>query len=178
MRISLIILYMCAALTACAGYSPVDEPRQRTAYTGEQIYQRACSACHGRPSPSRHTADEWPAVVTRMRENIRKANMIDLTDAQADSVTTYLQDAALGRTDPNSPILTGSMSGQQLFEKTCSRCHALPLASRYPPGDWPAVVERMRRNMRTREISGITDQQANRIVQYLQAASEGSIRGY
>lgn len=33
-------------------------------------FQQTCSRCHSLPDPGQHTADEWPAVVKRMTQNM------------------------------------------------------------------------------------------------------------
>jgi cytochrome c5 len=35
-------------------------------------FQQTCSRCHSLPDPGQHTADEWPAVVKRMTQNMTK----------------------------------------------------------------------------------------------------------
>lgn len=41
-----------------------------------RMFEIACSQCHTAPDPRRHTANEWPLVVERMRRNMRWANRI------------------------------------------------------------------------------------------------------
>jgi len=52
------------------------------------IVERVCQSCHdiGLLSQTPHTADEWPAIVQRMR-----SNGADLNSAQAKLVVEYLQ---------------------------------------------------------------------------------------
>lgn len=52
-------------------------------------------------------------------------------------------DTTLGAADlpePRSP-------GARLFVRYCGACHALPRPGLHPPAEWPAVVDRMGRNM-------------------------------
>jgi hypothetical protein len=41
-----------------------------------EAFRIACSQCHVLPDPKRHTAAEWPAVVTRMQENMEWMNRV------------------------------------------------------------------------------------------------------
>ena len=41
-----------------------------------EAFRLACSQCHVLPDPRRHTAAEWPAVVSRMRENMEWMNRV------------------------------------------------------------------------------------------------------
>ena len=39
-------------------------------------FRLACSQCHALPDPGRHTAKEWPVVVTRMQKNMEWMNRV------------------------------------------------------------------------------------------------------
>lgn len=41
-----------------------------------RVFADACSQCHVLPDPSRHTAEEWPKVVERMRDNLEWMNRV------------------------------------------------------------------------------------------------------
>ncbi len=41
-----------------------------------QSFRLACQQCHVLPDPQRHTASEWPAVVTRMEKNMGWMNRV------------------------------------------------------------------------------------------------------
>ncbi len=41
-----------------------------------RVFAQACSQCHALPDPSQHTAEEWPRVVARMRENLEWMNRV------------------------------------------------------------------------------------------------------
>jgi hypothetical protein len=41
-----------------------------------QSFKLACQQCHVLPDPKRHTASEWPAVVTRMEKNMEWMNRV------------------------------------------------------------------------------------------------------
>jgi hypothetical protein len=41
-----------------------------------ESFRLACSQCHALPDPRMHTAKEWPAVVSRMQENMEWMNRV------------------------------------------------------------------------------------------------------
>lgn len=41
-----------------------------------RAFAQACSQCHALPDPSQHTAEEWPRVVARMRDNLEWMNRV------------------------------------------------------------------------------------------------------
>jgi hypothetical protein len=41
-----------------------------------EAFRVACNQCHVLPDPQRHTAQEWPAVVARMQENMEWMNRV------------------------------------------------------------------------------------------------------
>ncbi|MEK6243615.1 MAG: hypothetical protein AABM33_03855 [Pseudomonadota bacterium] len=41
-----------------------------------ESFRIACNQCHALPDPRRHTAQEWPAVVTRMQKNMEWMNRV------------------------------------------------------------------------------------------------------
>lgn len=59
--------------------------------TGARLFQRACSQCHALPSPSAHTAKQWPVVVDRMRAHIRQYGGQDLSDQEVQAIDDYLK---------------------------------------------------------------------------------------
>ena len=52
-----------------ARYPEVNEP-------SAEAFRLACSQCHVLPDPARHTAAEWPAVVSRMERNMQWMNRV------------------------------------------------------------------------------------------------------
>jgi hypothetical protein len=56
---------------------PLDPARYPdvNASSGE-AFRLACNQCHTLPDPKRHTAAEWPGVVTRMQENMTWMNRV------------------------------------------------------------------------------------------------------
>ena len=61
-----------------------------TGSEGASLFSSKCSRCHALPDPAQHTASEWPAVVSRMRQHLIQYKMNDLTDEQAKAINGYL----------------------------------------------------------------------------------------
>jgi len=56
---------------------PLDPNRYPDIATAEaEAFRLACKQCHVLPDPARHTAREWPAVVSRMQRNIEWMNRV------------------------------------------------------------------------------------------------------
>lgn len=60
------------------GFDPVAEPEVAKALErgAGRMFADACSQCHVLPDPSQHTAEEWPKVVDRMRDNLEWMNRV------------------------------------------------------------------------------------------------------
>lgn len=58
---------------------------------GAKTFTQFCQQCHALPSPSQHTASEWPAVVQRMRGNMRSMGKSMPDDSQATLIVEYLK---------------------------------------------------------------------------------------
>ncbi len=58
------------------GFDPAAEPEIARALErgAGRMFADACSQCHVLPDPSQHTAEEWPKVVERMRDNLEWMN--------------------------------------------------------------------------------------------------------
>lgn len=163
------------------GIRPEDLPDPGS--EGSALVSRYCTQCHNLPSPTIHTAEEWPAVAARMfgrmammaqrdhhRGMMRGHGMASILAPAADEqqdLLAYLQQHAL---QPAKPDALGPQStpGLALFRRTCTQCHALPDAALHGADEWPFVVERMRNNMERMGRPGISDQERDEIVGYLQ----------
>jgi hypothetical protein len=56
---------------------PLDARKYPEAFTAEgEPFRLACNQCHVLPDPKRYTAREWPAVVSRMQENMQWMNRV------------------------------------------------------------------------------------------------------
>jgi len=67
---------------------------------GREAFRRVCSRCHALPAPGQHTADQWPAVVERMRDNMDRMEISAISDADAERIVRYLQRAASAGAGP------------------------------------------------------------------------------
>ena len=78
---------LAAAAVSQPGEAAPATPAAPAADPGKAVMTRACQTCHdlGMVTGARYTAQQWPAVVQRMR-----ANGADLTDADAKLVGDYL----------------------------------------------------------------------------------------
>lgn len=153
---------------------------------GAGLVATYCGQCHGIPSPRRHAAEDWEATARRMFR--RMAHMEGMSggmmgrmrggrmEVEAPSsgeeraILAYLREHAMRGV--REEALPGS-EGREAFVRICSRCHALPDPLQRSSEEWPAVVERMRGHMDRMEVEGISDGEADRVVRYLQAASDG-----
>ena len=130
------------------------EPRSR----GAQLAVRYCVQCHNLPNPAMHDAKRWPSVVERMVVRMQgKGNLgtlmaemmakVEAPDpAEQRVLLDYLTRHAQRPLDEANVPEVLRPSGES-FRVACSQCHALPDPKRYTAAQWPAVVERMRRNM-------------------------------
>lgn len=139
------------------GFPPTTDPASlpEPASKGAKLLRRYCDQCHDLPGPGLHTAEEWPAVVTRMKKNMDSSGiMMRLMHGvrkpdkkETETLLAYLQANAHQPIDP-SKLPDRDSPGAQAFERTCSQCHALPDPKQHTAGEWPATVTRMTQNMR------------------------------
>ena len=130
------------------------EPRSR----GAQLVLRYCVQCHNLPNPAMHDAKRWPSVLDRMVVRMRgkgnlgtlmtemMANVEAPNDAAQRALLAYLTRNAQKPLDEAKIPEVLQPSGES-FRLACNQCHALPDPKRYTAAQWPAVVERMRKNM-------------------------------
>ncbi len=199
-----VILALLAPLNACeegrrpfwmgaarnelpAGIAPGELPDSDS--RGARLVARYCSQCHGIPSPTRHSADEWASVARRMfRRSDHMSSMRGMhrrmagleapsRDARRE-IVSYLRRHAMASVAEDR--FEGAGRAASLFARTCSRCHALPDPAQHTPEEWPAVVERMRDNMRRMQVPAIDDAEARVIAKFLQeeaAKAQGGAGG-
>ena len=126
---------------------------------GARLLVRYCVQCHNLPNPAMHHAAKWPAIFERMVVRMRgKGNLAELmqdmmADVEAPSVEeagallAYLQKHAQRPLDPKKYPAVNRPEGQS-FKLACQQCHVLPDPRRHTASEWPAVVERMEKNMK------------------------------
>ena len=125
---------------------------------GARLAASYCVQCHHLPNPAMHDAARWASVMTRMvwrmegHGNLGKV-MQDLMaevktpDAHEQAVLLrYLQKHAQRGLEPGHYPEPGGESARR-YSIACTQCHVLPDPRRHTASEWPAVVERMRRNM-------------------------------
>jgi hypothetical protein len=61
---------------------------------GALFFAATCAQCHALPDPKQHTAQEWPQVVARMRQNMIALGKNVPDAASAEAIVHLLQDAA------------------------------------------------------------------------------------
>lgn len=93
------------------------------------------------------------------------------TQEERDSILAYLQSHAMQAIAPDSLPQAGDATSAH-FARTCSRCHALPSPRQHSAAEWPAVVARMRANMRRFGVDTISDEASSEITGYLQRAAQ------
>ena len=71
-------------------------PSPRT--KGAILFAATCAQCHALPDPRQHTAQQWPQVVARMRQNMVTMGKTIPNAETLRAITEFLQDAA--RTKP------------------------------------------------------------------------------
>jgi cytochrome c5 len=150
-----------------AGVAPGDLPEP--ASRGAQLVGKYCAQCHSLPTPTAHSATDWPSVARRMwlrMEWLPDSLRVQVpTNAERYETLQYLTGHALrvgGTTLPAG-------RGREAFEQICSRCHALPDPRVHSKVDWGVVYARMERNMERMKVAPPTGQQTEDILYYLQA---------
>lgn len=130
------------------------DPRSR----GAQLVVRYCVQCHNLPNPAMHDAKRWPSVVERMVVRMQgkgnlgtlmaemMANVKAPNPAEQRVLLDYLTRYAQKPLDEANVPEVLRPSGES-FRLACSQCHTLPDPKRYTAAQWPAVVQRMRKNM-------------------------------
>jgi len=88
-----IVMTLILLLTAGCGDIGSITAEQSVGY---EIYKEFCGQCHERMSPKRHTAEDWPDVVDRMRIHMKEKERRQLTDEQATSLLIFLKGHAKG----------------------------------------------------------------------------------
>ena len=139
---------------------------------GAQLTVKFCAqACHGLPAPSAHSATDWPVVLRRMwmrMTTLDTAYHVAVpTAAERVAILDYLLANALTVTEALLPDAPGRL----LFAQKCGACHGLPDPAQHAPDDWVAVVRRMNGRMETLLGKVLSQDEMQRIVLYLEAAS-------
>jgi hypothetical protein len=130
------------------------QPRSR----GAELVVQYCVQCHNLPNPAMHNPEKWPGIVDRMVNRMRgNGNLGDLmtemmagvrapSEEEEKVLVAYLKRHGQRAIDSRRYPELGQPSGQS-FKLACGQCHVLPDPRRHTAAEWPAVVERMERNM-------------------------------
>lgn len=86
----IIVSYLQAHALKPLGPNEIPSPGS----PGAAEFKSACSQCHGLPDPKLHTADEWPAVLTRMQFNMRSMGKQVISDKEKNEIAAYLSEHA------------------------------------------------------------------------------------
>jgi mono/diheme cytochrome c family protein len=164
------VILASAMVNMPAGLAAADLPDPSG--RGAQLTAQYCGqACHGIPAPSAHSSTDWPVVLRRMwlrMSSLDTAYQVAVpTSAERIVILDYMLANALQVTAGLLPEAPGRL----LFAQKCGSCHGLPDPSQHSPDDWVAVVRRM--NGRMQDLLGrtLSQDELQRIVLYLEAAS-------
>lgn len=142
---------------------------------GAGLLTRYCTQCHELPSPSMHTAEEWPVIAGRMfarlsmtsgGKGMRMMNMENPSAAEQDTIIDYLKEHSLKSITVGELPAQGS-PGATLFKERCSQCHSLPDPKLHTADEWPGIIERMRANMKFMGRKPIAENEEKTMVKYL-----------
>lgn len=64
---------------------------------GREDFATVCSRCHALPDPRVHSREDWPAVFSRMQQNMQRMGSPPLTGSQTTDILLYLQEVASRR---------------------------------------------------------------------------------
>lgn len=157
-----------------SGVAPGDLPEPSS--RGATLVAKYCVQCHALPTPTTHSATDWPGVARRMwlrMEWLPESLGVQVpTNAERYEILQYLTVNALK--------VSGSVlpegRGREAFALVCSRCHALPDPRVHSKEDWGIVYARMERNMERMKVAPPTAQQTEDVLHYLQTFASRSMK--
>jgi cytochrome c5 len=139
---------------------------------GAQLTVKFCAqACHGLPAPSAHSATDWPVVLRRMWMRMTTLDTAYHVAVPTAAERVVILDYMLGNALTVTEALLPDAPGRLLFAQKCGACHGLPDPGQHAPDDWVAVVRRMNGRMETLLGRVLSQDEMQRIVLYLEAAS-------
>lgn len=156
------------ALPPAAPASSLPEPES----DGARLLERYCTGCHPLPTPSIHSAADWPQVTRRMWLRIDGLapgfTIPRPTMAERAVIVRYLTGHAL----PTSGAALPDRPGRNTYVTVCGRCHELPDLRTHTAGDWGVVVGRMQERMESMLGSGMNEEEQADILRYLAATAQ------
>jgi cytochrome c5 len=137
---------------------------------GAKLMVLYCRQCHNLPSPSMHSAAEWPAVAQRMFYRIEgMGGMMGIqspSEEDRTAIVDYLEAHAM-QAVPEASIPGAGSPGASLYKEFCTQCHALPDPGSHTRGEWPAIVDKMQATMKVMNKKSLTADQKKQILGYL-----------
>ena len=169
---------------ASFGPESLPEPDSRNAL----LLQAYCVQCHSLPTPRMHAAVEWPILMRRMLMRVQtlenrmggritaeiagemalEGSKVTILPSQAelDSLLTYLQENALPVVDPAE---LGGSPEAELYVQKCSICHDTPDPGAIAASDAPALLARMQANMVLSDIVPLTPEEFTGVSAFIEA---------
>jgi cytochrome c5 len=139
---------------------------------GAQLTAQYCGqACHGLPAPSAHSSTDWPVVLRRMWLRMSSLDTAYHVAVPTSAERIVILDYMLGNALQVTPGWLPEAPGRLLFAQKCGACHGLPDPGQHSPEDWVAVVRRMNGRMQDLLGQALSQDELQRIVLYLEAAS-------
>ena len=145
---------------------------------GARILQQKCTQCHGLVTPQRHGKEDWQQIVDRMDRRMRmmgrhgmgrRWSAIQLLHSgEKSSLLAYLEKHAL-KTLSGSEMPAAQSPGAKEFATVCSQCHALPDPASHSTEEWPGVVDRMSKYMRSMGFGDLEAKDKQALLGYLQS---------
>lgn len=162
---------------------------------GAGMLKAYCDRCHWLPAPAMHSAEEWPLLLRRMQLRARTLQRrlggpladrtvgrfllqgissteleMAATESQLDSLEAYLVRNALPTVERGE---LGPGPYADFYRQTCGTCHELPDPAAYTASEWEEIVPRMANNMRLMAVEPITDDDQDRILEFLRPRAGG-----
>jgi cytochrome c5 len=138
---------------------------------GAGLVVRYCGQCHALPTPTAHSATDWPGVARRMW--LRMEWLPAPLGVQVPSAAERFE--LLSYLTANALKVSGAVlpagRGRNEFSVVCSQCHALPDPRVHSPQDWPTVYARMERNMERMQVQPPGGTVGTDILLYLQTVA-------
>ena len=137
---------------------------------GAKMIYYFCGQCHNVPGPGMHTEKEWNHVFWKMywRMHLMKAQFTSFKVPKYDEgqiMFDYLKKNAM--LSIKSSEVDADSLGAKEYMRTCMQCHNLPNPKLHKKTEWPAVVKRMQRHMKSMGKVSPSKDEERLIIQYL-----------
>jgi len=136
--------------------------------TGATLLVRYCGQCHAVPSPTMHSATDWPRILRRMwlrMDHLPDSLQVALPEVgDRNMMSRYLMENALQVSAGDLP----AGKGRETFATLCSQCHTLPDPFLHSGKDWVGVFQRMELNMERMGVRRPDRTETEAVLSYLQ----------